>query len=281
MKKILIPILAFCFCFADENLSENLPRETMQNTQILYSQDVSKISQNPSQNLTQNSSLNLPQSTPKKANIDMSFKSLFLNAHIVVKFVIGLLIAFSVLTWTVFLAKFIQFGLAFKVVKNDIKKCENFAQISDFAKLGQKSFASKLASQIQDELAKSKSVSEALKMRVKERLSQKTMSFINSLRSHVGVLASIGSSAPFVGLFGTVWGIMNSFIGIANEGNASLGVVAPGIAEALFATALGLVAAIPAVLIYNYFVRLSLNFNSKLDELCTKIYLIFDRENEK
>ena len=275
MKKILSLILAFCFCFADENLSENLPSEIIQNTQISYSQDenLSKISQN--------SSLDLPQSTPKKANIDMSFKSLFLNAHIVVKFVIALLIAFSVLTWTVFLAKFIQFCLAFRAVKNDIKICENFTQISDFAKLGQKSFASKLAGEIQDELAKSKSVSEALKMRVKERLSQKTISFIDSLRSHVGVLASIGSSAPFVGLFGTVWGIMNSFIGIANEGNASLGVVAPGIAEALFATALGLVAAIPAVLIYNYFVRLSLNFNSKLDELCTKIYLIFDRENEK
>ncbi|EOH3945418.1 MotA/TolQ/ExbB proton channel family protein, partial [Campylobacter jejuni] len=91
------------------------------------------------------------------------------------------------------------------------------------------------------------------------------------------LLASIGASAPFIGLFGTVWGIMNAFIGIANLGNASLAVVAPGIAEALFATAFGLIAAIPAVLFYNYLTRKNLKLMHHLDELANFVYILFHR----
>ena len=143
------------------------------------------------------------------------------------------------------------------------------------------SFCKLFAKQIQDELAKTQNPTEALKARVKERLQITALEATNRVKSRVSILASVSSSAPFVGLFGTVWGIMNSFIAIANSNSASLSVVAPGIAEALFATALGLVAAIPATLLYNYLVRATMQFGSRLDLMATRVYLIFDREFEK
>ena len=139
------------------------------------------------------------------------------------------------------------------------------------------SFARYFINEIEDESSKSVKFSENMKSRVKQRFELKKTAFAGAMKERMAVLASIGSSAPFIGLFGTVWGIMNSFVGIANSDNASLSVVAPGIAEALFATALGLAAAIPAVLIYNYLVRTAVNFNSRLARLSAEIYLIFDR----
>ena len=93
-----------------------------------------------------------------------------------------------------------------------------------------------------------------------------------------GVLATIGSTAPFVGLFGTVWGIMNSFIGISESQTTNLAVVAPGIAEALLATALGLVAAIPAVVIYNYFAREITGYRMRLNEAAAGIERLVSRD---
>ena len=208
----------------------------------------------------------------------MSFQSFFKNAHIVVKAAMGILLLFSVMTWTIFLAKFIQFKFAFSRLKKDSLACERINSIDEVLKLDRNGFAVQLAREIKDEIKRSKTVNASLKSRVKERLELKNANLIHLAKSHTGILASIGSSAPFIGLFGTVWGIMNSFINIANSNNASLSVVAPGIAEALFATALGLSAAIPAVLIYNYFVRAGLNFNVKIDALSSRIYLIFDRQ---
>ena len=192
------------------------------------------------------------------------------------------MILFSVITWTIFIVKFIQFKLAFRRLKfdeNTVKDASDWRVL----KLKKKSFAVDFIRELEDESKKSVKFDENMKSRVKQRLDLKKSSLANVMRGWVGVLASIGSSAPFVGLFGTVWGIMNSFVGIANSNNASLSVVAPGIAEALFATALGLVAAIPAVLVYNYLVRCSVKFNARLGLLSSQIYLIFDRlaaENE-
>ncbi|MGH1601213.1 MotA/TolQ/ExbB proton channel family protein [Campylobacter majalis] len=307
MKKFLAIILFFTFCFADSNLTQNLDvsinlksdallkslpnnanegQNTINNDSISKTLNTSKtLEQNttkPLQNLNlseQNTTQNLATTAKdEKSHIDMSFGSLFDNAHIVVKAVIGILILFSVITWTVFLAKFTQFTLAFSRLKKD----ENTLKNGDLSALknSQKSFGKILFIQINDEISKTAIKNEAFKLRVKERLALKCSEFVHQSKSYTGILASIGSSAPFIGLFGTVWGIMSSFIGIANEGNASLSVVAPGIAEALFATALGLVAAIPAVLMYNCLIKTGLNFNARLNLLASHIYLCFDRECE-
>ena len=95
-----------------------------------------------------------------------------------------------------------------------------------------------------------------------------------------GVLATIGATAPFVGLFGTVWGIMNAFIGISESHTTSLAVVAPGIAEALLATALGLVAAIPAVVIYNHLVRGIANYRALLGDASAQLMLLVSRQRD-
>ena len=220
--------------------------------------------------------LNMPKDQIAQLHIDLSFNSLFRNAHIVVKIVVDILILFSIVTWTIFIVKFSQFKIAFHRLKKDeavIKAASNLKNLN-FPK---NSFARCFISEIEDESGKSVKSSENMRSRVKQRFDLKKTAFAGAMKERVAVLASIGSSAPFIGLFGTVWGIMNSFVGIANSDNASLSVVAPGIAEALFATALGLAAAIPAVLIYNYLVRTAVNFNSRLARLSAEIYLIFDR----
>ena len=119
------------------------------------------------------------------------------------------------------------------------------------------------------------------KSRIRTNFEIKINSIITNAKNLTSILASIGSSAPFIGLFGTVWGIMNSFIGIAGSNDTGLDVVAPGIAEALFATAFGLAAAIPAVLFYNYITRKTAKFANEIDEIATAVYLIADRTLDK
>jgi biopolymer transport protein ExbB len=116
---------------------------------------------------------------------------------------------------------------------------------------------------------------------VKERLAQRLLSIqaelVEKASYGVGILASIGSTAPFIGLLGTVWGIMNSFVGIADAKNTSLAVVAPGIAEALLATAAGLLAAIPAVLFYNHFTRISVHYKKQLNAISSDLMILASR----
>jgi len=275
MAKILVIIFSFCLLFGENNVSEF---EKSSDSQVAFDVNLSQtgLKFGAEQNLTDIAS------NSQAPSIDLSFISLFKNAHIVVKIVICVLILFSVITWTIFIVKFIQFKLAFCRLKSDENTVED-ASDWRILKLKKKSFAADFIRELEDESKKSVKFDKNMKLRVKQRLDLKKSSLANVMRGWVGVLASIGSSAPFIGLFGTVWGIMNSFVGIANSNNASLSVVAPGIAEALFATALGLVAAIPAVLVYNYLVRCSVKFNARLGLLSSQIYLIFDRlaaENE-
>ncbi|QCD45568.1 MotA/TolQ/ExbB proton channel family protein [Campylobacter mucosalis] len=210
-----------------------------------------------------------------EVKIDMSFNALFNNAHIVVKGVIVLLVLFSIASWTIFFVKITQFKKAFGVLKHDTQSLKELKDINDNLGLSDESFLSKILTDVKDELVSCANTNERLRNAVDIRV----MQISNDLREKITILASIGSSAPFIGLFGTVWGIMNSFIGIASANNASLAVVAPGIAEALFATALGLAAAIPAVLLYNYFVRLNAKFKDELCVLGLKVYLKALRSN--
>src|SRR2546429_8481148 len=122
---------------------------------------------------------------------------------------------------------------------------------------------------------------DGIKDRVATRLERAEANSGRRMARGTGVLATIGATAPFVGLFGTVWGIMNSFIGISESHTTNLAVVAPGIAEALLATALGLVAAIPAVVIYNHLARVIGGYSALLGDASAQLLLIISREGDR
>jgi len=183
-------------------------------------------------------------------------------ADIVVKGVmIGLVFACFV-TWTVWLAKTIEIWAAKAKLRNGIRRISSAESLTHALEAfeGVRGPASRLVHEAAEEVTRSSRLldhagDQGVKERVTSRLSRVEASAQRRMTLGTGVLATIGSTAPFVGLFGTVWGIMNSFIGIAESQTTNLAVVAPGIAEALLATGLGLIAAIPAVIIYNAFAR--------------------------
>jgi biopolymer transport protein ExbB len=192
---------------------------------------------------------------------ELSPWKMFLNADIVVKAVmIGLAFA-SLVTWTVFIAKMIELT----VVQSKLRGA--LAKISESRSLAEAQFAlgakgSVLSSFIaaamrEGRLSAGISSDSGIKERAASSFSEIARAEARRIRIGMGLLATIGATSPFVGLFGTVWGIMNSFIGISKSQTTNLAVVAPGIAEALLATAIGLVAAIPAVIIYNHFSRVT------------------------
>ncbi|MCR6572041.1 MotA/TolQ/ExbB proton channel family protein [Campylobacter insulaenigrae] len=210
------------------------------------------------------------------SEISLDFENLYKNAHIIVKSVIWILILFSIISWTILIHKTIIYKKYFKILKND----EYILQKYDFLDLhfSNKSIILEFLRELNDELEKSEIKSKSLEYRIKQRLKLKVNTFILNTKKSISFLASISSNAPFIGLFGTVWGIMHSFVDIAKTENASLSIIAPGIAEALFATALGLVVAIPSVLFYNYLSRLNISFSNKLNQNVTKLYLLYNRK---
>jgi biopolymer transport protein ExbB len=170
--------------------------------------------------------------------------------------IIGLIVA-SIVSWTVFVAKTLELRKATLAAR---RVCDEAAALRSLQEARDKSAlaASPMVQAAETELRLSADAlhdAEGVKERVASRLNRYEAEVARTMTRGVNVLATIGATAPFVGLFGTVWGIMNSFIGIAEKQTTNLAVVAPGIAEALLATALGLVAAIPAVVIYNHFAR--------------------------
>ena len=201
----------------------------------------------------------LPSIDKSQLPKDLSPWGMYQAADIVVKSVlIGLIIA-SIVTWTIWLAKTIELAVAKRRMRVGLRLVANSTSLADAARALDGS-RSVLAGQIEaatSELRLSGSLHQpaGLKERLLARLQRIEAGAGRGMTRGTGVLATIGATAPFVGLFGTVWGIMNSFIGISKAQTTNLAVVAPGIAEALLATALGLAAAIPAVIIYNHFTR--------------------------
>jgi biopolymer transport protein ExbB len=189
---------------------------------------------------------------------DLSPWGMFVSAHIVVKVVmIGLAVA-SVLTWTVAFAKGLELVAAKRAVRRALRTLTHANSLAEAgAQLagGQSLAAPVRAALTEIRISADVSDREGIKERVASRLERVEAGAGRRMTRGTGVLATVGAIAPFVGLFGTVWGIMNSFIGISKQHTTNLAVVAPGIAEALLATALGLAAAIPAVVIYNVFSR--------------------------
>jgi biopolymer transport protein ExbB len=183
--------------------------------------------------------------------------SMFLSADSIVKAVmIGLAIA-SVITWTVWLAKAVELFALKRRLRGSLEVldvADTLAEAARRAGPGGPGTALIQAAVMETERDLAASP-EGIKERVASRLERIEAAAARGMSRGTGILATIGATAPFVGLFGTVWGIMNSFIGISKAQTTNLAVVAPGIAEALLATAMGLVAAIPAVVIYNLFAR--------------------------
>lgn len=213
---------------------------------------------------------------------DLSPWGMYKNADIVVKIVmIGLAIA-SIITWTIWIAKGFELMGAKRRLRGEIAQLKKSTTLKDASEVSNKegTLAHTLVHDALEEMRLSANAreKEGIKERVSFRLERLVHASGRTMSSGTGVLATIGSTAPFVGLFGTVWGIMNSFIGIAKTQTTNLAVVAPGIAEALLATALGLVAAIPAVVIYNVFARSIAGYKAQVSDASAQVLLLVSRD---
>ena len=216
---------------------------------------------------------------------DLSPWGMFMAADVVVKAVmIGLAFA-SVITWTVLVVKLLEIFAANRNAQRSADLIATAPTLTDAvaASAGRTDPASRMLRAAAAELDRSApALASAGTSGLKERVSSYLSSIVSTAGRRAGVgtglLATIGSTAPFVGLFGTVWGIMNSFIGISESQTTNLAVVAPGIAEALLATALGLVAAIPAVVIYNFFARQITGYRLRLSEAAAGVERLVSRD---
>ena len=209
-------------------------------------------------------------------NTDFSLLSLFLKADIIVKAVMIILILCSVYSWAVIIEKY-------RLFKKINKSSEEFEEKFWNSKSAE-NFYNSLPNNLEDpmSLVFQNAMENLLKKKNKTNLSERMTAFLeggiekemSKIEKGFTFLATVGSTAPFIGLFGTVWGIMNSFQSIAISRNTSLAIVAPGIAEALFATALGLLAAIPAVVAYNKFNTDAKKYSEKLENFSKRFLTI-------
>jgi len=210
------------------------------------------------------------------SNTDFSLWSLFVRADFVVKSVILMLIVCSIYSWAIIIEKF----RLFKKINSDSDEFEERFWKSKSAE----TFYNNLPADLENPMALlfKDLMQTLLKAKNKSNLNERMASMLEvniekqlvTLEKGFTFLATVGSTAPFIGLFGTVWGIMNSFQSIAISRNTSLAIVAPGIAEALFATALGLLAAIPAVVAYNKYNNDSKKYSQKLENFSKRFLSI-------
>ncbi len=210
------------------------------------------------------------------SSADFSLMNLFLRADIIVKSVIIILIACSIYSWAIIFEKY----KLFKKINLSSEEFEDKFWRSKSAE----TFYNNLPNKVDDPMASlfKESMQSLLKSKSKSNLMERVGGMLevgiekqmSKIEKGFSFLATVGSTAPFIGLFGTVWGIMNSFQSIAISRNTSLAIVAPGIAEALFATALGLLAAIPAVIAYNKFNTESKKYSQKLESFSKRFISI-------
>ena len=209
---------------------------------------------------------------------------MFMGADMVVKAVmIGLAFA-SVVTWTVWLAKSLELLAARRTGRqllDEIASARSLGQAVAVAGSSRSPIGSMAAAAAEEAELSAGLEKEGLKERVASRLDRIEAAAARRMARGTGLLATIGSTAPFVGLFGTVWGIMNAFIGISKSQTTNLAVVAPGIAEALLATAIGLVAAIPAVVIYNLFSRWISGYRAMLSDASAEVMRHLSRDLDR
>ena len=215
---------------------------------------------------------------------DLSPWGMFVSADIVVKAVmVGLALA-SLLTWTIWLAKSIELLLARRALRGAIDalgRARAWADVADALAGHREAGALVRAADEELQLSAGALSADGLKERIVSRLERLEAAGSRRMIRGTGVLATVGATAPFVGLFGTVWGIMNSFIGISRQHTTNLAVVAPGIAEALLATALGLVAAIPAVVMYNLFSRWNAGYRALQADASAAVLRLISRDLDR
>jgi biopolymer transport protein ExbB len=214
---------------------------------------------------------------------DLSPWGMFLHADIVVKVVLCGLAFASIVTWTIWLAKSLELALAKRRLwraYGSLREARSLALAEESLGAGP-GVAGALVRAAGEEWRASASAlddRDGLKERVALHLERIEAAMARRMMIGTGILATIGSTAPFVGLFGTVWGIMNSFIGITKMHTTNLAVVAPGIAEALLATAIGLIAAIPAVVIYNHFARQLAGYKALVADAASTVMRLVSRD---
>jgi biopolymer transport protein ExbB len=229
----------------------------------------------------------LPAALPDVGSLlprDLSPWGMFLNADVIVKAVmVGLVIA-SLVTWTVALAKGLEVMMARRRLRRGLRVLVQARSLADAARqLDERHTAAALidTALAEVELSTDAADKDGIKERVALRLQRIEAEAGRRMTRGTGALATIGATAPFVGLFGTVWGIMNSFIGISKQHTTNLAVVAPGIAEALLATALGLFAAIPAVVIYNMFSRSIAAYRALYGDCTAEVLRLLSRDLDR
>ncbi len=215
---------------------------------------------------------------------DLSPWGMFLHANIIVKAVmIGLAFA-SFVTWTVWIAKGLELRAARAAVRRSLRtlaECKTLAQAQEQLR-GASGPVAYLMQAAASEIRFSANLrADGLKERIAWQLERIEMAAGRKIARGSGILATIGATAPFVGLFGTVWGIMDSFVGISKAHTTNLAVVAPGIAEALLATALGLVAAIPAVMIYNVLARSTAQYRALVGDASAQVMTLVSRDLDR
>jgi len=215
---------------------------------------------------------------------DLSVMGMYHHADVVVKTVmIGLLLA-SVVTWALLFSKGAEVFTGKRRMRREFDALSSVRTLDEAAEQAESFAASSISAQmIRDaqnelELSAGSTDNNGIKERTGFRLERRVSAAGRYMGRGNGILATIGAISPFVGLFGTVWGIMNSFIGIAQTQTTNLAVVAPGIAEALLATAVGLVAAIPAVVIYNIFARTITSYRHQVGDVAAQIILLQGRD---
>jgi biopolymer transport protein ExbB len=216
---------------------------------------------------------------------DLSPWSMFMSADILVQAVmLGLAFA-SVVTWTVWLAKIIELKLAMRKLRAQTLAIANQRSLSEAVQhvRGGRGVMQAFVRAAEHELELSSDLTDktGIKERIATRLQRLETAATRNMHKGTGLLATIGATAPFVGLFGTVWGIMNSFIGISKAQTTNLAVVAPGIAEALLATAMGLFAAIPAAVIYNFFARWIGSYRALVGDASADVLRLVSRDLDR
>lgn len=235
--------------------------------------------------------MDLTQLAPAAASPhgDVSFLALFMQAHIVVKIVmVGLLLA-SVWCWAIVVEKLITFGRTRRQIDQFEREFWSGRSLEEiFAEQTQRRSNEGMSAlfvaamrEWKRSVETTSKISPGVQMRVEKAMDVAMGREVERLERRLMFLATVGSTAPFVGLFGTVWGIMTSFQAIAQSKNTSLAVVAPGIAEALFATALGLLAAIPAVIFYNKFSNELGRMAARLESFADEFIAILSRQIDR
>jgi biopolymer transport protein ExbB len=260
--------------------------ELLQNAPLVAPSTAPGAALNPAAGPDTAPSLSVPSEAGAAASAstlphDLTFTGMFLEATPVVKgVIIGLLVA-SVVTWTVWLAKALELGVSRRSLRRALAMLSAAKSLSDVTKTGDRTVDALLL-EATLELQQSSGLPEAhVSGRIAARLERVQVAAARRALTGTNVLATIGSSAPFVGLFGTVWGIMSSFIGISQAQTTNLMVVAPGIAEALLATAFGLIAAIPAGVIYNAFARIIAGQRGLFGDAATLVLCMAGRDLDR